>query len=57
MAGPSKQKGKTIYLQSDTETRKDYDRRMKKILAVKKKLGPDATQSAAVRLMIDAYQE
>jgi len=50
-------KSKTVYLYGETETVKDGIAREKKILRVQKKLGPKATQSAAVRLMIDVYQE
>lgn len=50
-----KQRAKTVYLYSETETAKDGAVREKKILALAKK--EKLTQSGAVRKMIDAYQE
>ena len=48
---------KTVYLQGQNETEKVARAREDKITRVQKKIGRHATQSAAVRLMIDAYKE
>lgn len=48
---------KTMYLRGEGETLKDVARREEKITRVVKKMGRGATQSAAMRLMIDSYKE
>jgi hypothetical protein len=48
---------KTVYLKGKDETDKQGDARVSKILRVQKKLGKEATQSTAVRVMIDTYTE
>jgi hypothetical protein len=48
---------KTVYLRGKGETAKTAAQRDAKILKVQKKLGAGATQSTAVRVMIDAYPE
>ncbi len=53
----AKQLTKTLYLHGKGETAKDGKARELKILRVQKKMGGKTTESQAVRLMIDSFNE